>query len=329
MTPVELHEFPAQGIWPVALAKLRNCRYNLTARSQYYLGNACHVVAGPAVTTVKGMVLMRISARMTAGGALLLVLASTVGCTKLKARDQLVKGVQAFKAGKYEEAVNHFQTSIALDPSYDTARLDLAAAYSYQVVPNLDTPENLKVAQKALDGFNAVLAKDPNDLTALRQVASIHRNIKQFDQAKADEMKVISNAPQDAEAHYTIGVIDWTQAYKNAVEVLGKAGLQDDGNGNPKKSPAVCQELVAKNSHLVEEAMQYLNKAVEINPNYDDAMQYLNLNYRRKADLECGNDQARKDDLAKADQWVQRATGARKANEAAKEKKLGGGVKME
>src|ERR1700753_4309178 len=58
---------------------------------------------------VKGMVPMRVSARMTAGGALLLVLASTLGCAKLKARDQLVKGVQAFKAGRYEEAIGNFQ----------------------------------------------------------------------------------------------------------------------------------------------------------------------------------------------------------------------------
>lgn len=272
---------------------------------------------------------MRVSARVTAGGALLLVLASTVGCTKLKARDQLVKGVQAFKAGKYEEAVNHFQTSIALDPSYDTARLDLAAAYSYQVIPNDDSPANLKVAQKALDGFNTVLAKDPNDLVALRQVASIHRNIKQFDQAKADEMKVIQAAPNDAEANYTIGVIDWTQAYKNATTILGQAGMTDDGNGNPKKSKDVCQKLAAANTNLVDEAMKYLNRAVEINNNYDDAMSYLNLNYRRKADLECGNDDARKADLAQADQWIQKATVARKNNEAAKEKKLGGGVSMQ
>ena len=75
--------------------------------------------------------------------------------------------------------------------------------------------------------------------------------------------------------------------------------------------------------------MKYLQKAVNINPNYDDAMSYLNLTYRRKADLECGNDAARKADLAQADEWVQRATGARKANEAAKEKKLGGGVTMQ
>jgi tetratricopeptide (TPR) repeat protein len=271
---------------------------------------------------------MKLSARISASAALLLVLASTVGCTKLRARDQLVKGVQAFKAGQYEQAVDHFQTSIALDPSYDTARLYLATAYSYQVVPNLDTPDNLKVANKALEGFNSVLAQNPNDLTALKQVASIHREIKQYDAAKADELKILSIDPTDAEADYTIGVIDWTQAYKHATDTLAAAGITDDGLGNPKKSKDVCSKLVTSNTGLVNEALQYLQKAVDNRANYDDAMQYLNLTYRRKADLECGNDAARKADVAQADMWVQKATGARKANEAEKEKKLGGGVDM-
>lgn len=271
---------------------------------------------------------MKLSARISASAALVLLL-STTGCAKLKARDQLVKGVQAFKAGHYEQAVSFFQESIKLDPSYPAGHLYLATAYSYQVVPNLDTPENLKTAQKALDGFNAVLAEKPDDLGALRQEASIYRNIKQYDKAKALEQKIIQLDPQDSEANYTIGVIDWTQAYKNAVALLAAQGLTDDGNGNVKKSKDTCAKLVAQNGPLVTEALQYLQNAVNINPNYDDAMSYLNLTYRRKADLECGNDAARKDDLAKADMWVQKATGARKANEAAKEKKMGGGVTMQ
>jgi tetratricopeptide (TPR) repeat protein len=272
---------------------------------------------------------MKISARIPVAAALLLLMGSGLGCEKLRERDQLVKGINAFKAGKYEVAIDFFQKAVAIDPSDSMAQLYLATAYSYQVVPNLDTPDNLKIAQKALDGFNNVLAKDPNDLGALKQVASIHRNIKQYDQAKADEQKVISLQPNDAEANYTIGVIDWTQAYKNATTILGAGGLTDDGEGNVKMSKDVCAKLSTANTALVTEAMKYLNRAVEINPNYDDAMQYLNLDYRRKADLECGNDAARKADLAQADAWVQKATGARKANEAAKEKKLGGGVSMQ
>jgi tetratricopeptide (TPR) repeat protein len=269
---------------------------------------------------------MKSSARIPVGAALLLVLASTVGCSKLRARDQLVKGVQAFKAGKYEDATDHFQKSIQLDPDYTNAHIYLATAYAYQVVPNLDNADNLKVAQKAIDGFNYVLDKNPNDLDALRQVASINRNIKKYDLAKSEELRIIQLKPDDADANYTIGNIDWNMAYKNAVTILGSAGITDDGEGNVKKSKDVCAKLQAANTQLVDEAMKYLTAAVNINPNYDDAMSMLNLDYRRKADLECGNDAARKADLAQADMWVQRASGARKANELAKEKKASGGI---
>ena len=273
---------------------------------------------------------MKLTARIPVTAALLaLMLISVTGCNRLKARDQLTKGVAAFKNARYEEAVNHFQTAIDLDPSYDTARLYLATSYSYQVVPNLDTPENLKLAQKALDGFNAILQKNPNDLTALKQEASIYFNIKKLDEAKEYQKKVIALDPKDSEAHYTIGVVDWMQSYKNAITILAADGLTDDGNGNVKKSKGACQKLQQANTALVDEGMQYLLKAVDLNPNYDDAMQYLNLTNRRKADLECGDDNARKTDLAKADEWSQKAMGARKENEKKKEQKAGGGVTMQ
>ncbi|RZU41510.1 hypothetical protein [Edaphobacter modestus] len=273
---------------------------------------------------------MKLTARIPVTAALLaLMLSSVTGCNRLKARDQLTKGVQAFKNARYEEAVNHFQTAIELDPGYEQAKLYLATAYSYQVVPNLDTPENLALAQKAMDGFQAVLAKDPNDVGALKQIASINFNTKKFELAKEYQKKVIALDSNDAEAHYTIGVVDWIQAYKNAQTILAADGLTDDGNGNVKMSKASCQKLKDANTALVTEGLQYLQKAVEVNKTYDDAMQYLNLTYRRQADLECGNDSARKDDLAKADEWSQKAMGARKENEKKKEEKTQGGVTMQ
>ena len=273
---------------------------------------------------------MKLTARIPVTAALLaLMLVSVTGCNRLKARDQLTKGVAAFKNARYEEAVNHFQTAIQLDPDYDTAKLYLATSYSYQVVPNLDTPENLATAQKALDGFTAILQKNPNDITALKQMASIYFNIKKFDQAKEFQKKVIALDPKDAEAHYTVGVVNWIQAYKNATTILAADGLTDDGNGNVKKSKGACQKLQEANTALVNEGLEFLLKAVELNPNYDDAMQYLNLTFRRRADLACGDDNARKADLAKADEWSQRAMGARKENERKKEQKTQGGVTMQ
>ncbi|MDE1178641.1 MAG: tetratricopeptide repeat protein [Edaphobacter sp.] len=273
---------------------------------------------------------MKLTARIPVTAALLaLMLGSVTGCSRLKARDQLTKGVQAFKNARYEEAVDHFETAIKLDPDYETAKLYLATSYSYQVVPNLDTPENMKIAQKALDGFQGILAKDPNDLAALKQIASIYFNTKKLSEAKDYQKKVISLDPKDSEAYYTVGVVDWMQAYQNARTILAAEGVTDDGNGNVKKSKAACQKLQEQNGPLISEGLEFLNKAVEINPNYDDAMSYLNLTWRRKADLECTDDNARKDDLAKADDWVQKSMGARKENEKKKEEKNSGGVTMQ
>jgi len=181
------------------------------------------------------------------------------------------------------------------------------------------------LAQKAIDGFQAVLDSNPTDVTALKQIASINRNIQKFDLAKEYELKVIAAAPNEPEAYYIIGFVDWTLAYKNAVSVLAADGLTDQGDGNPKMTKGACAKMQAANSDLVNDGLKNLQQAVTLNPNYDDAMEYIQLTYRRKADLECGNDAARKADLADADQWTQRAMGARKANELEKEKKAATG----
>ena len=268
------------------------------------------------------------SAHATGSVALLLLLAGTTGCSKLKARDQLTKGVQEFKAGHYETATNFFQNAIQLDPSYTTAKTYLATAYSYQVQPNNNTPQNLAVAQKALNNFDEVLSRNPNDVDAWRNIASIDREVMNFSKSRQDELKVIQLDPNDSVANYAVGVIDWQQADKNATDLLKANKITDDRMGNAKIPPKLCAQLATQNGTLLDSALQYLNKAVDLNPNYDDAMQYLNLDWRDKADIECGNDAARKADIAKADDWVHRAMGAAKANEAAKEKAASGGIDM-
>ena len=49
--------------------------------------------------------------------------------------------------------------------------------------------------------------------------------------------------------------------------------------------PAVRAEYVSKYGSLVDEGIADLQKAIQIRPDYDDAMAYLNLLYRRKADM--------------------------------------------
>ncbi len=260
--------------------------------------------------------------------ALAVVLAGLVlslsGCNRLAARDQLNKGVDSYKSGKYEEAIGHFQKATELDPSLPMAKSYLATALSQNIVPGLDTPENLKTANQAISIFQEVLAKDPNDVNSLKQIAGIYFNIKKLDEAKTWQKKVLAADPKDPEAAYTVGVIDWTLAHENVLKALVPAGLNDDGEGNAKAPKKVMDAVKEENAPLVEEGLQYLNQAVANRANYDDAMAYLNLMYRRKADVDFGNEAARKADMAQAEEWRTKAMGTRKANEEKKNKGPGG-----
>ncbi len=254
-------------------------------------------------------------ARITALAVVLAGLVLSIsGCNRLQARDQLNKGVDAYKSGKYEEAIGHFQRATELDPSLPMAKSYLATALSQNIVPGLETPENMKTAQQAISMFQDVLAKDPSDVNSMKQIAGIYFNIKKLDDAK-DWQKEGScgPTPKILRPHTTVGVIDWTEAHENKLKALQAVGLDDDGKGNVKAPKKVMEDLKAKNGPLVEEGLQYLNQAVANRPNYDDAMQYLNLIYRNKADVDFGNSAAVSADLASAEDWTHKAMGTRKA----------------
>src|SRR6185437_15424553 len=69
---------------------------------------------------------------------------TTSGCEKLKARDHLNQGVNAFKTGNYSQAADEFHLAIDADPTFGVARLYLATALEQQWVPGTETPQNIK-----------------------------------------------------------------------------------------------------------------------------------------------------------------------------------------
>jgi tetratricopeptide (TPR) repeat protein len=158
----------------------------------------------------------------------------------------------------------------------------------------------------------------------MKEIAGIYFSIKDLNQAKDWQLKVLAQDPKDPDAAYTIGVIDWTRAHENTLKALQDAGLNDDGKGNVKAPKKVMQPLAEENAPLVAEGLTYLNRALANRPNDAEAMAYLNLIYRRKADVDYGNAAAVVDDIAQADQWRDQAMGARKANEEKKNQGPGG-----
>jgi tetratricopeptide (TPR) repeat protein len=243
-------------------------------------------------------------------------------CEKLKARDQLNKGVQAFKSAQYPQAVECFKTAVKYDPTFATARLYLATAYMQQYIPGADSPENNQMASAAYDQFQQVLAQDPKNELAVASIASLLFSEKKLDDAEVWNKKLIALNPKSKEAFYTLGVIAWTKALVTDGEARAKLGMKPDDPG-PLKDKKVRAEVASKNGPIVDEGIQDLDKSLKIDPEYDDAMAYENLLYRQKADLEDSSD-SYKQDIDKANDYFQKTIDTRKIK--AERKPAGGGI---
>ena len=257
---------------------------------------------------------MKTSVRMLAMTALGLVLLSTAGCSKLRARDQLNKGVQSYKNAKYEEAINHFQQAVSLDPSLVNARLYLATAFAQQYIPGVENEENNQMGQNAIDQYKAVLERDPRNINSVKGIAYLYLQMKRFEDAKTFYRKAIEIDPNDPEPYYSVAVIDWTQSYQPRMEERAKVGLKpDEWIMKEKGNKKVCEMLRDKNAPVIQDGIAMLQKALDLRPDYDDAMAYLNLLYREKGDLECDDPAARAADLKMADEWVDKTMATKKA----------------
>jgi len=243
-------------------------------------------------------------------------------CEKLKARDQLNKGVQAFKSAQYPIAVEDFKKAVEYDPTFATARLYLATAYMQQYIPGADSPENNQMAKAAYDQFQEVLARDPKNELAVASIASLLFSEKKLDDANEWNLKLISLNPKSKEAYYTLGVIAWTKALVSDGEARAKLGMKPEDPG-PLKDKKVRAEVAAKNGPIVDAGIKYLDKSLQIDPEYDDAMAYENLLYRQKADLEDSSDMY-KADIDKANDYFQKTIDTRKIK--ADRKPTGGGI---
>ena len=253
-----------------------------------------------------------------------LLAVSSAGCQKLLARDDLNKGVAAYKAGNFDAAIEKFKAAKEKDPTLLNARLYLATAYASQYIPGAQSEENIRKGQQAIEEFQGVLQTDQNNLSAIDGIGSILFQMagSPFDEKKMAESRTyhekhIQLEPTAKEPYYWVGVIDWTLAYR------ANATMRKEWNDkNPKKTvrddqpmpEKVRADFQDKYGKIVEDGIDQLKAAIKVPPDYEDAMAYLNLLYRQRADM-AATPQEREEYLTQADALVDqvKAVKAKKA----------------
>ncbi len=228
--------------------------------------------------------------------AVLLLLAALPlsGCSfmqMLRARNYSNKGVKAFSDQKYGAAAQFFEKALQEDPTFEVARLYLATSYMSQFIPGSTDPKSEKMAYKAIETFEQIANNSQNaenKKNAMIAIAGLYYNLKRADDSKKWCHKVLESDPNSAEAYYRIAVVNFDFSY----EKTGASG---------ENVEFMSPEEKTSTKEAIEEGLQCLSKAIEIQPDYTDAMEYQNYLWREKAKLE--TDQKVKNELIrKADE---------------------------
>lgn len=240
-------------------------------------------------------------------------------------REAMDGGLEALRQGKYSAAAQAFTRAVQADPSSIPAHLYLGTAYLQMYIPGADSADNNAMAASAHAEFRKVLEVDSANPVAMASDAGLYLNQRRWDEAQEGYEKLVAADPGNADAWYSMGYIAWSRWYPAYSQARKNAGMKPADPG-PLRDAAARQALKARWDTVIADGEAALEKALAINPRNDNAMAYMNLLVRERADLRDTEAEWRAD-VRVADEWVQRALAAKKANGPAS--RSGGGGRMQ
>ena len=239
----------------------------------------------------------------------LAMLVSVCAAQAPNAGEEMQLGKQALSQGKYDDAIQHFEKASNLMPLNVYMQLDLAKTYAQKYVPGVDSPDNVALAEQAIKHYQKVLDIDASrsaSLNAAKGIGFIDAQMNKFDESKNSYTKAKELDPTAPDPYYYTAVIDWTLSSQFRQQERARLKLKPE-DSLADKDPKVCLVVKEKNASNLAEALDNLNKALELQPIYPDAMTYMSLVYQERADIQCNDPISRKADLKTADDWAKKA----------------------
>jgi tetratricopeptide (TPR) repeat protein len=161
-------------------------------------------------------------------------------------------------------------------------------------IPGAPSEENAQRGRRAVEEFKGVLEIDAQNISAIDGIGAILFQMggtpfsrELYEESKTFHQKHSDLRPEDPEPYYWIGVIDWTISYRGNLELRAKYNKSrvSDPISDVTPLPSSLRAHYTRDfGPAIDEGIECLKRAMALKPDYDDAMAYLDLLYRRKAD---------------------------------------------
>jgi tetratricopeptide (TPR) repeat protein len=259
--------------------------------------------------------------RAAAGAALTVLVLVLAGCDKIKSKQEIKKGNEFFKAANYEAALASYQEALKLDPGEKKIYKNIGLAYMGRYQPGSKHPKDLEFAQKAIDNLDTYVQAFPQDRKAREFLVSMYLATDRYDDAIKFYEEMLKADPKDSKAMQSIAQMYFKKGDFDTAVAWLKKRLTVEGN-NPEvyyfigvqawdRSYNFPDIPLEQRMRIVDEGLDALNKAVELKPDYFEAISYINLLYREKAKME-GDPAKKKEYTDTADKYLAQALELRK-----------------
>lgn len=236
---------------------------------------------------------MRISRRFTTALGiigLLAVAALGSGCEyskKVIAKDKLNQGAISYNQGRTKEAQQYFKGALDWDDKNAIAYLFYGATLvkDYKA---LAEPERSKVANEALEAYKNALKLVGNNCrnrdNAISYIATIYEDLDKPDDWREWILKRVEGecGTKDIQAttYYTVAVKFWDCSYQQTTRYQDKAAQDPFHYRNMDYPDALADKQKAE--ACVTKGLEYVEKALQVDPEYVDALFYKALLYRER-----------------------------------------------
>ena len=225
----------------------------------------------------------RITITIVATVALVILVATASGCgviNRIRAKNQLNEAARAYREGKFPEAEQHSREAAQLDPENKTAPMFIARTIHAQYRPGVQAPENIKKAQDAIEAYQKILEKNPNDEEAYKAIAYLYGAIKEDgklrDWITARASSEATEPTKRAEAFVVLASKDWDCSFKITELPTNKITTVDPTNNKATvsyKKPADAKDFNQAQT-CVKQGLAEAESAIKYDPNNESAWSY-------------------------------------------------------